>query len=671
MSVGGPYAEPKVLGKRDKSAKETLSKRLARRFSGGTNRVPPTLALICVVLLAAWMGDAEGGYFVGEWGPSAFVLAALVLFVSAVGFFRSTKLRWAILALGLLAAYAAWTSASLLWSPNKGDAWLGAGQTLLYLLVFWVAVALVALGASRRWVLTASVVGPAVIAALTLATLGSRLDELFANSRLTGTVGYYNGEAAFLLVPFWVAIYLGGSKSLNPALRGVVLAGATLCAELAVLTQSRGAMVALALSLIVFFLLSGQRLRGLLALAPVAAALVVTFPRLNAVYLRFLDGGDPAGVLNQVSSSVWLTAAGAGMYGLAWGLMDRRWRLPTGVTRIAGGVALAGVLVVFGAGGAVLNERTDGAPVAAVQQKWEAFKSDDTSGQESSRYLSASGSGRYALWQVAWEDFERHPVLGVGTQNYEATYYQLREAQIGSVRQPHMLPLEILGERGLVGGVLFFGFLAVCLGVSLSSRFRDLRSEGKAQVGALVAAVAYWFVHSGADWFWQLPAVTLPAFVYLALLVSPWRVGRMGTTSPAFPGWPLRACGMIIAVVTVCIVAPLFVANQYLQDSYSAGDPKKALVAVERAQQFNPLNSGLPQREAELAMEIGDWKRTENAYERAIQLNPEHYEPYMLLATFYERRGQFDEACDYYEKALTRNPRDEDLARSVDRLSET
>jgi hypothetical protein len=34
------------------------------------------------------------------------------------------------------------------------------------------------------------------------------LQHFFDNHHLVGTVGGYNGEAAFLLVPFWVAVYL-------------------------------------------------------------------------------------------------------------------------------------------------------------------------------------------------------------------------------------------------------------------------------------------------------------------------------------------------------------------------------------------------------------------------------------------------------------------------------
>ena len=422
------------------------------------SRPTPTVVLVAVILGAGWMGNVGAGYFVGDWAPVALILAALALLLSVAGVAPAARARPSLLALGLFAAYAAWTFASLLWSPNRGDAWLGAGQTLMYLLAFWVTLSLVTAGASRRWVLTASAAGPAMVAAFTLPSLAPRLEDLFENGRLVGTAGYYNGEAAFLLVPFWAAVYVAGSRRVNPVLRGMVLAGAVLGLELAVLTQSRGAMVSMVISLPVYFLFSGQRLRGLLALLPIVGALLLTFPGLNGVYLAFLGQGSPAAAIERVLPTVWLTAAGSGAYGLLWGLIDRRWRPPSVVTRAAGGVALAATAILLVAGTVVAIERV-GSPIAWGEQKWEAFKSNDTAGQEQSRYLSASGSGRYTLWEVARDDFALHPLLGIGTQNYEATYYQRREQSVGSVRQPHMLPLEVLAERGVVGGILFFGFL--------------------------------------------------------------------------------------------------------------------------------------------------------------------------------------------------------------------
>jgi hypothetical protein len=624
-----------------------------------------TLVLVAVVLLASWMGVIGGGYFVGRWGPVSLVLAALALIASVAGALRGAGSQWGNVALVLFATYTTWTFASLLWSLNRGDAWLGAGQTLLYLLAFWLAVGLVSLGATRRWVLTASVLGPAVVAALTLLTLTPpRIEELFLEGRLEGTVGYRNGEAAFLLVSFWAAVYLAGSRSVNPVLRGLILAGAVLSVDLAVLTQSRGAMVAMAVSLPIFFLVSGQRVRGFFALTPVALALLVTFPGLNGVYRAFVDGEEAPLVLMSTLPTVWLAAAGAGLYGVLWGLADRRWELASGVTRVLGGLAVALGIAVLVFGLVTASEQA-GNPVAWAEQKWEAFKNDDAAGQEQSRYLAASGSGRYTLWQVAWEDFASRPLLGVGTHNYEATYYELREKEVGYVRQPHILPLEVLAERGLVGGVLFFGFLAVCVATGLWQRFKNLGSEDKAQVGAMVAAVAYWFVHSGAEWFWQLPAVTLPAVIYLAMLVAPWQ-GR--EVEP--PRWPLRLVAAGAAVLAVAAVAPLYAADRYAAQSRSTEDSSEGLEAVEHAQSFNPFSPELHQREAELAIREADWDRAEDALQDAVQLNPDHYVQYEALAQLHELRGDTDGALSYYREALALNPLDPNLDRRVAELSE-
>ncbi len=627
-------------------------------------RLPPTLVLAVIVLLASWMGEANGGYYVSEWALAALILAALALIGSAAGAFHPPKTRWSTVALGLFAAYTAWTFASLLWSANQGDAWLGAGQTLLYLLAFWLTLSLILLGASRRWALAASVVGPAIIAALTLPALASRIEDLFESDRLVGTVGYYNGEAAFLLVPFWVSVYLAGSRSVNPLLRGLILAGTVLCVDVAVLTQSRGAMVAMAASLPVFFLISGQRLRGLFALAPVALTIFITFPDLNAVYLAFLNEESAQTAFEQVLPTVWLTAAGASLYGVLWGLVDRWWRPPRSVTRVIGGIVLVSSVAVLIFGAFVFTERF-GDPLTWGEQRWEAFKNDDATGQDESRYLAASGSGRYTLWQVAWEDFAAHPLLGVGTHNYEATYYQLRERPVGYARQPHTLSLEVLSERGLVGGILFFGFLATCLGTGVVRRFAQLNSEGKAQVGAMVAAVAYWFVHSSAEWFWQMPAVTLPAIVYLALLVGPWQ--RVEAPPPR---WPARAVGVGIAALAVAAIVPLYAADRYLAQSLAtvSTNPWVALEAVENAQRFNPVDPWLAQREGRLRELIGDWPRAEEAYRESIRENPEHFAPYVLLARFYEQTGETEKALETYSQALTLNPLDEQLDQKVTQL---
>ncbi len=92
-----------------------------RKFSKWKH-LAPTLVVVAVGLLASWMGYVNGGYFVSEWAPFAPILAALALLTSLAGAFHGEESRWSAAALGLFTAYTAWTFASLLWSPNRGDA---------------------------------------------------------------------------------------------------------------------------------------------------------------------------------------------------------------------------------------------------------------------------------------------------------------------------------------------------------------------------------------------------------------------------------------------------------------------------------------------------------------------------------------------------------------------
>jgi O-Antigen ligase len=621
-----------------------------------------------MVLLISWMGVANGGYFLGDWAPLVLSLAALMFAVSLAGLPPIPRSKGSVVATSFFALYAGWTFLSLLWSPDRGAAWLGAGQTLFYLLVFWIAVGLISRGASRRWVLLASVLGPAAVAMFTVLALLPHLGELFDRNRLLGSVGYFNGEAAFLLVPFWAAIYLAGSRRVSPIIRGLILAGAVPGSALIILTQSRGAMVAVVISSFVYFLLSCQRLRGLLALTPIAVAVYLCFPGLNSVYLELLHSGDPASVLNRVLPLVWLTTAGAGLYGFFWGLIDERWKLSAGAARAVGVIVLAGGLVVLSLGAYRAYERAGEDPLAWSGEKWQAFVANDKAGQEQSRYLSISGMGRFTYWQVAWEDFSSHPVLGIGTQNYEETYYNLRKELAGSVRQPHSLPLEILAERGAVGGVLFLGILTTCLAAGLRRGFRRLDAEDRALTGALAASVFYWLVHSSFDWFWQIPAVTLTAILYLAMLAAPWNASENTPSEAAPTNWSLRLCGATLATVVIVAVAPLYIADRYLARSYAAEDPRTALALIARAETFNPVDPYLPQHEAELAAHIKDWRRATQAYKRSIELNPRSYVPYELMASYYERRGDTKEALSLYREASSLNPLGRNLRREVMRI---
>lgn len=630
--------------------------------------------MVLMAVANTWLGYSFGGYYIGEWAVVALVVVVLFLAAVGLGFLGGVRSRAGVFAISLLLGYTSWTFLSILWSANRGDAWYGSALTLLYLIVFWVAATLVAVGLSRRLAFTALSLGPGAVALLIVPMLTSGATQegnFFLGGRLMGTAGYFNAQAAFLLVSFWAGIYVAGSRRVNPVIRGLSLASTVACLEVAVLTQSRGMAIAFAASLVVFFLFSGQRLRGLLAFVPVVGCTLLAFPTLNEVYLQLLDSETVTGAgLNAIGSAetvILVSAVVAALYGLSWGLLDRFWRPPEVAVKATKIACLAATVIVLSLGSLVVVERL-GSPLDFVQERWVAFKTNDTSGQDESRYLSSGGSGRFTLWEVAWRDFGANPVLGVGTHNYESTYYQYRTGVSGWVKQPHSLPLEVLAERGLVGGALFFGFLTVCAGAGLYKRFSQLNPEGKGQVGALLACLTYWFVHSSAEWFWQIPAITIPAMIYLAMLVVPW-VSPVGEEEVFWPlERPLRLAGVGIALLAFVAIGPLYAANYYQNRASADENPWVSLRDLRRAQTFDPLSSTLAREEGDVAYRIGDIPRASGAYARAIELNPDYYANYSVLGGFYEQLGEPQSALDLYRQAEELNPIDEDIRAATERV---
>ena len=157
----------------------------------------------------------------------------------------------------------------------------------------------------------------------------------------------------------------------------------------------------------------------------------------------------------------------------------------------------------------------------------------------------------------------------------------------------------------------------------------------------------------------------MPAIMFLAMLVAPWRTDP----EPASMRWPLRTGGIGLAALAMLTVgSPSRRRPLPGAELQTARDPKQAPgVRGKRAREYNPFDTRLAQREAEVAAFAGEWDRAEEARKQAIRLNPEHYAPYFLMAEFYEARGQTKEAREYYEKALALNPLDPELRQKVKR----
>ncbi|MEA2136559.1 MAG: hypothetical protein QOC68_4468, partial [Solirubrobacteraceae bacterium] len=70
---------------------------------------------------------------------------------------------------------------------------------------------------------------------------------------------------------------------------------------------------------------------------------------------------------------------------------------------------------------------------------------------------------------------------------------------------------------------------------------RDALRRDPEVVAGMAAATLVWFLHASIDWDWQLPAVSLPAVILVAAMISvagP-RAGPAASARPG-PGAPSR-----------------------------------------------------------------------------------------------------------------------------------
>jgi O-antigen ligase len=73
---------------------------------------------------------------------------------------------------------------------------------------------------------------------------------------------------------------------------------------------------------------------------------------------------------------------------------------------------------------------------------------------------SSSLNFRWRYWVASWRMFQRHPILGVGWENFPAHYLADRlPAASEEIRDPHNFLVRFLVELGIVGGILAIAWM--------------------------------------------------------------------------------------------------------------------------------------------------------------------------------------------------------------------
>jgi len=536
-----------------------------------------------VAVLFGWWALREGGTAPGPLiAGSLALLAALVVAGRRVEWARVPRpARWALCALAL---FTAWSFVSITWAGARGDAWEAADRALIYLVVFTLFAVLPWTATQATGVLVAFVLATALAGTWALGDAIAGSTQAVQDGRLAGPVGYENATAALMLTAFWPAVLLAARRSSPLALRGLLLAAAGFLLGLAVLAQSRGSLLAGAVSLVLAVALSPERARVLVALSAVALTTLLSLPALLDVYTG--GGGQEA----LIRAAVAMTVSSALLLGggLASGRLDRRLHAPAGRLPLHLPAVAATVLLA-----------------AAV---W-------TQAGET-RLAGGAASGRYDFWRVAAGQFADAPLTGAGAGNFTQDYARERTHRELPL-YPHSVVWGTLGQTGIVGAALLACFFAAA--VAALRRVRALDAGRYAIAVAAFVPAAAWLAHASVDWLWEVPAVTAPAFALLGLIA-----GLGFATGPSGDADLSRvartaAIALLAVLAAVSIALPALAARE-TERAVGAWehDPDAARRGLERARTLDPLSARADVIAGVLARRDGDLGRAREAFGRAL-----------------------------------------------------
>jgi hypothetical protein len=595
---------------------------------------------LAVFLMIFWSVD-DGGTDAGIWYWGALlalggVAALLVLSRGALSRLpTATKV-----ALGCFALYVAWSYLSMTWAAYAGLALQGANRTLLYLLMF---VLLAAVPWRRR---TAVIVlgaygagiGVIAIAFLFRFAIGDNVPGLFLDGRLDSPTGYFNSDAALFTIGGLVAIALAARRRLPSGMRGLYAAFAAADLMLAFTPQSRGWLFTLPIVGVFAVIVAGERLRCI-AIAIVAALglLVDLHPLLHLFQVatpdQLTDNAIHAGKIGLLScAGVFAVVTLAAMIESARG----RDSLRPAVRRLLGAGALLVAIVAMGAGLWVVSQHH---PASFISREWRGFTSEPTQTITSNHFLEV-GSGRYDIWRSAVDAFSAHPLGGLGQDNF-GDWYLTHRHTIEEPLWPHSLELRLLASTGIVGFLLFAGFLVAALVAAIGARRRGIQDD-RLILGAALLPLCVWLIHGSIDWFWEFPALSGPALGFLAMaagnraLVARTTGDGDAAAPPAAGDAAPRRRRIPAPVTAVAGALALGAATVVLGFPYLA---------------VRELNLGIAQSHTSVDASLAD-------FHSSHQLNPLMSDPGTLGGSVALVNGRFSTAAALYRQATSREPGD-------------
>jgi hypothetical protein len=617
-------------------------------------RIADAYGVIAVgAALLVWLALEDGGYG-GVARHASGVIVWLALFGLLLARGTAALPRGPVLVVaGAIAAFAALTGLSMLWSESVGRSFVELDRVLIYLGVFLVVAALGSGSPRRRGqLLEALTLGMAVV--VVLATLSRVEPALFPDqplqtlapafrARLAYPLGYWNAVGSLTAITLVLVIYAASRADRPRAYRAAataVLPGAGLALYL---TFSRGSLVAAAVACLVMLWLSPRRLSvlGSAVIGGAGAAVLVLVVHAYAA----LDGG----LLDQSAARseghrvlVLLVVVSAATYGVR--LLAERSALPR---RVADALAPHGKKAAIAVGVVVVAGAVAAAPKiadrAAEFREPVVAPATTASGAEG-RLTSGSANGRYQYWSSSWDAWKSRPVAGRGAGTWE--FWWRRHATIDSpTRDSHSLFFDVLAELGTLGVLALLAFVGAALWFCAAA-VRAADAAARPGLVAVTAGALAWTIGAAIDWSWEVTALTIPFFVLVALAASA-RADQIVPASGERRRSPAIGAVALAAWIAVVMQAVGLGADWSLQRSeneVARGDLAAATESADLARTIEPWSAEPYMQQALVRSRGRSDVESVRLARKALDREPTNWRAWLVLTTVEARAGLIGQA---------------------------
>ena len=442
---------------RSRGAGRSLARAIPREVTLPALTTEAVLAFLLAAALAGVAFGAEGGLTLERTTVTEIALVlggALVAAVAAL-IAPTPRRAWGAVSLAAVAALAALTAASVIWSVQPSDTWLQANLLVAYLVAFGAAIALARVTPrGSGWVVAAVVMACLAVCTWALLTkvAPESLNRADIYGRLREPFGYWNavGLMAALAVP--ALLWLGTRREGGARVRALAAPVLALMLVTMLLSTSRASLLAAAVGAAFWFALVPRRIRGaaVLGLAALGAGAVMAWgfeqDGLTKDGVRLATRSDAGHLLG-----IFLVVMIVALFAASLALDRRVARRPMspGLRRRVGISLLVAVAVLPVAGVGLLAVSQRGL-TGSITHAWnDATDPSAAAGNGPSR-LTQAGSVRGKYWNDAWKVFEQAPVLGSGAGTFSTARTHVRTDTVAA-HHAHGYVVQELAELGLAG----------------------------------------------------------------------------------------------------------------------------------------------------------------------------------------------------------------------------